>query len=311
MTRSVLAVSFGVLSLVALAMGVSVSSRSEAALPSGATQGNVNCDTAINAEDTLAIVAYVVGISVQGPAGGCPIVGTSTIGGYAWGDLNCVNGVTVEDAIPPLKYKAGLPVEHFANCVDVGQTIGGPTSTPSPTPNPCTLAGWTVAAGSNIWTCNSATSVSIEVTDGNHILLRDNSLTKTHVEADLSTTNREASLMFRAQDVANGYLIIFEPDNLAFRSFGAGGVFLGKFVGGAFTDLASGAFTNSHPQPGGTAHMVVEAIGNQITVSIDGDQLISFNDTTFSSGKVGLRAYGDTTFPCDATWTNIEFHEIP
>jgi hypothetical protein len=308
MTRRILAFSFAVVSLLIIVLAMVGSSRTEAGEPGAFTQGNVNCDGEVGAQDSLAIMNYAAGVSNVTSAGGCPVIGISMVGGYAWGDLNCDGNITGDDAIPPLKYKAGLPVDHFANCVDAGQPLGGPTITPSPspTPDPCTLAGWTAAKGAAPWVCTSATSITVHATDGDNILLRNEGFTDIHFEANVSTTDREVSLFFRAQDANNGYVATLLPSGLPWRSFGPGAIYLYKVVGGVYTEITHTDFTGA-PTVGQAGYLVVDAIGSQIQARLNGDLKIDTTDNTYGGGKVGLRVYGDNSIPCDSVYDNIFF----
>jgi hypothetical protein len=315
MIRWLIALTVGSISMLTIALGAAVETESTA---TGGVQGNVNCAGQINGLDVLAIAQHVAGVnptplSDRSSAGGCPHIGTSTIGGYPWGDVNCSNAVTIEDMIPPLEYAAGLPVKHFANCVDVGQQIGGPTPTPSPSPSPtpftyvCPSFGWSVAAGSATWGCESADRISLHVTDGEHILLKDGvTLTDTHLEADVSTANREAALVFRAQDGLNAYVAVFIPNGTPFAS----GVQLYKLVGGGYFILDNQPLPSAI-QVNEVAHFEVDAVGNNIVVKVNGATVIDLNDDTYASGQVGLRAFASPGQPCDSVWDNIEYHEIP
>jgi hypothetical protein len=298
--------------LSAVAFGFGVGGQTEASQDGGFTQGNIDCSAAIDGLDALYIAQYAAGITAADggpqPAGGCPTLGSSMIGGYPWGDLTCSNGVTIDDAILPLMFKAGLPLAHYQDCVDVGQSIGGPTFTPSPTPFACNAHGWTVAAGSATWDCASSDTVELHVDDGEHILLRDDVFTDTHMEADVMTENREAALVIRAQDGQNAYVAVLIPDGTPFSR----GVQFYKIVGGAYQILALQDFLPGDiVQTNEVAHFEVDMVGTHVTVKVNGATLIDINDGTYASGKVGLRAYADPVAPCDTVWDNIAFNEIP
>jgi hypothetical protein len=297
-------------------LGIALQSGSESQASTGPVQGNVNCSPNIDGFDGLAIAMHAAGVTATGdsnpqPAGGCPIIGVATFGGYPWGDLNCSGAVTIDDAIPALKFSAGLPVEHFANCVDVGQGFGSPTITASPSPSPftfvCPSFGWSVAAGSATWGCASEERIDLHVDDGEHMLLRDGvTLTDTHLEADVSTANREAGLIIRAQDGNNGYVAVLIPNGTPFVS----GVQFYKVVGGVFSALAVEPLP-SNVQVNEVIHFEVDMVGTNVVVKVNGTTAIDINDATYSSGKVGLRAYADNVGPADTTWDNIAYNEIP
>lgn len=317
MNRTALAIAFAVSALFLMALGLSLNGGATQASAGGFTQGNVNCDAEIDGLDALHIAIFAAGLQATGnsaqTAGGCPTIGISTIGGDIWGDLNCSGAVDIEDVVPTLKKKAGLPVDHYPECIDVGLPIGGPTPTPSPPPSPtpfvyvCPSFGWSVAAGSATWGCTSSNRVELHVTDGEHILLKDGvNLTDTHLEADVSTANREAALVLRAQDGQNAYVAVFIPNGTPF----APGVQLYALVGGVYNILAN------QPLPGPiqvneVARFEVDAIGSNIVVKVNGSTVIDLNDNTYVSGKVGLRAFASPGQPCDSVWDNIAYNEIP
>lgn len=122
--------------------------------------------------------------------------------------------------------------------------------------------------------------------------------------ADVNTTDREASLVVRAQDDANLYGVIFEPDGLPMRGGGAGGVWLVRRDN--YNETTLGYAHPAHfPMAGQSARLRVTAIGSNIAVYFDGVPIISATDATFESGRAGLRIFGDAAFPCDATFQNI------
>ena len=59
---------------------------------------------------------------------------------------------------------------------------------------------------------------------------------------------------------------------------------------------------------GQSANISVIAKGPELEVRLNGVSVLKARDTTFASGLIGLRLYGDTTKPCDATFANLTFH---
>lgn len=88
-------------------------------------------------------------------------------------------------------------------------------------------------------------------------------------------------LIFRHQDAANYYA--FEVDGLGqFR--------LGKVVRGAYSPLLPAA-PSDRVQPGQALnHLSVRAVGNQISVAVNGVEVGQVTDATFPSGHIGMRA---------------------
>lgn len=134
--------------------------------------------------------------------------------------------------------------------------------------------------------------------------MRDNVYGDTDFGVDVSTTDREASIAFRAQDAANLYEVIFEPDGLPWRGGGNGGIWLDRrenYVGNTIGYAHPAAF----PKAGEVARLRVVAIGPHITVYLNGAVVLSLDDDRYGSGKVGLRIFGDSSLPCDAVFANV------
>jgi Mg-chelatase subunit ChlD len=170
----------------------------------------------------------------------------------------------------------------------------------------CTAPAGTsvIGSGTGRWCANADGSVKGHSDAGDSLLVYDQIYTDLDVQADVSTTNREASLAFRIQDAANLYAVIFIPDGLSWRGGGDGGIWLVRRSGYGEQVLGFG-----HPapfaSPGQAARLRVTAVGSSIKVFFNGAQIISVQDTSYGSGKVGLRINGDSALPCDATFTNI------
>jgi hypothetical protein len=59
---------------------------------------------------------------------------------------------------------------------------------------------------------------------------------------------------------------------------------------------------------GQTANLKVIAHGSSIEVWLNGTKILHDDDSTFSSGKIGLRITGDPNLPCDGVFSNVKFH---
>lgn len=125
------------------------------------------------------------------------------------------------------------------------------------------------------------------------------------LSAIASSTNREASLAIRMQDADNGYLVIFAPGGTPRPD--AGHIALVKRLGGSETTLADyhGRVFSSLGQ---SAKITVDAQGPLIEVRLNDVRVVRVMDSTFITGLIGLRIYGDPDNPCDATFSNLTFH---
>jgi hypothetical protein len=119
------------------------------------------------------------------------------------------------------------------------------------------------------------------------------------------STNREASLAIRMQDAGNGYVIIFAPAGTSREN--AGQIVLVKRMSGDETTLASynGRIFSSL---GSSAKISVNATGPWIEARLNDVPVLRVKDTTFASGLIGLRVYGDGDSPCDATFSTLTFY---
>lgn len=124
------------------------------------------------------------------------------------------------------------------------------------------------------------------------------------LSAIAGSTNREASLAIRMQDADNGYIIIFAPGGTPRED--AGHIALVKRSGGSETTLAyyQGRVFASMGQ---SAKITVTAQGPLIEVRLNDVRVVRVMDSTFITGLIGLRIYGDPHFPCDATYSNLTF----
>lgn len=127
------------------------------------------------------------------------------------------------------------------------------------------------------------------------------------LSAIVSTTNREASLAIRLQDANNGYLVIFAPaytprddaGQISLRKITDGNeVFLASYRGREFSTL------------GQSAKITVTARGSVIEVRLNDVRVLRVMDTTYATGLIGLRIFGDPDSPCDAAFSNVTFHQL-
>jgi hypothetical protein len=59
---------------------------------------------------------------------------------------------------------------------------------------------------------------------------------------------------------------------------------------------------------GQSAKITVAAQGPSFEIRLNDVTVLRVKDTTFDSGFIGLRIYGDPNSPCDATFSNLTFH---
>ncbi|MBE0683465.1 MAG: protein kinase [Anaerolineales bacterium] len=120
--------------------------------------------------------------------------------------------------------------------------------------------------------------------------------------ANVQALTREASLAIRmSDDGKNGYLIIFIPRG---SEGGNPGLFLAKRVQG---DHTFSEFFAADYARGEWVQLLVEAKGTQILVSLNGNQVIEYNDADnpFITGRLGFRCYGEPTAPCEANFSDL------
>jgi tRNA A-37 threonylcarbamoyl transferase component Bud32 len=124
------------------------------------------------------------------------------------------------------------------------------------------------------------------------------------VSAMVSTTNREASLALRYQDSDSGYLAIFGPDGTPTAAWNGSHICLVKRTAGAEQNLAVFKL-RGHTAPGQMEKFTFSARGSQLEVRLNDVIVLSANDTTYDSGYIGLRVFGDPTYPSDGVFSNL------
>jgi hypothetical protein len=110
-------------------------------------------------------------------------------------------------------------------------------------------------------------------------------------------------LLCRIQDNQNFYYFIVRPD---------GQFTIGKYESGEFTALTPGGWTY-HPtiQIGNAVnHLEAECAGDQLRFSANGEVLGEVNDSSFSSGKLGLVAAALDDQGFQASFDNFEVHTV-
>jgi hypothetical protein len=215
-----------------------------------------------------------------------------------------------------------LKAEYFDIIADAfvnlrWQMVSVPTSTPAPrptlTPMPtgtpstiCIPAGWSVMGlGTSQWRCVGDV-IEAHSSAGDSILASSDDYADVVLSARVGTNNREASLAIRMQDISNGYIVIFIPDGVSFRN-GSGGLWIAERV--AYSEDYIGYYHGpGFPSVGESALLSVSATGSSIEVSLNGQEVLQASDTTYTSGRIGLRINGDAQFPCDSSFADIAVH---
>jgi hypothetical protein len=159
-----------------------------------------------------------------------------------------------------------------------------------------TVESWTnssgtlTSTGGKLQLASGAESVILEpnvgdITDGEYEL--------EYIVVSLSGTAGHG-VIFRAADTSNFYM----------WQIGSSGsnIQLYKKVAGSYTNLSSAPDPGINPaltKVGQTLHLLVRFIGSQLDLFVSGTLVHSVIDTTFSTGRMGLRGDGTTTIQAD------------
>lgn len=111
-------------------------------------------------------------------------------------------------------------------------------------------------------------------------------ISKQYAQAEITPGGNEFSLLLRLID-NNGYRIIF----------GYGGIYYYKLINGSDYYLGAG------PSYSGTHVCRAEFVDSTCTILIDGSPVGSFEDSSYSSGTVGIAAQGSSTGSYGANWS--------
>jgi hypothetical protein len=163
---------------------------------------------------------------------------------------------------------------------------------------------WLAISGDNGQWVFADGQIEAHTINGDSILASSEKYGDVTFSATAKTTNREASLAFRMQDAANGYILNFTPVGSPGEPNGF--VRLRKRVGNDETTLA----VYQGPRlaaTGKSAKIKVVAKGSLIQVFLNGANVLRAHDTTFTTGSIGFRVYGWGDFPCDATFSRVKF----
>jgi len=165
-------------------------------------------------------------------------------------------------------------------------------------------AEWSAISGDNGQWVFADGQIEAHTITGDSILASSEKYGDVTFSANARTTNREASLAFRMQDGANGYILNFTPVGSPGEPNGF--VRLRKRIGNDETTLA----VYQGPRlvaTGKSAKIKVVAKGSSIQVFLNGANVLRVHDTTFAAGYIGLRVYGWGDSPCDTTFSKVTF----
>lgn len=163
---------------------------------------------------------------------------------------------------------------------------------------------WSVLDGSdNQWSL-AGRKIHAHSTTGESILASVRQYGDVTYSATVSTTNREATLAIRLQDAGNGYLVLFAPAHTPAPWNKTGFIAIIKKAGGNESTLA---IYKKIYTLGQTAKIKVIARGPNIQVLLNGTKILQASDSTYLTGRIGLRIYGGEDYPCDAVFSGIAF----
>jgi len=163
---------------------------------------------------------------------------------------------------------------------------------------------WSAISGNEGQWSWSGGTIEAHTVDGDSIFASSKKYGDVTFSAIAKTTNREASLAFRMQDAANGYILNFTPVGSPGEPNGF--VRLRKRIGNDETTLA--VYQGQRlVATGKSAKIKVVAKGSSIQVFLNGANVLRAHDTTFTTGYIGFRVYGWGDSPCDASFSHISF----
>jgi hypothetical protein len=166
-------------------------------------------------------------------------------------------------------------------------------------------AEWSAISGDSGQWSWAGGKIKAHTVTGDSILASSEDYGDVTFSAYASTTNREASLAIRLQDGNNGYFVVFAPANTPGNA--GGFVRLVKRISGSETTLGEYQ-RRKMATVGKSAKIKVVAKGPLITVFLNGNKILQDRDTTFARGYIGFRIYGWVDFPCDATFSHVNFY---
>ncbi|MDF2713220.1 MAG: hypothetical protein K0R28_145 [Paenibacillus sp.] len=235
--------------------------------------------TALVAGQTYKVKVVVAGSSINTYVDGVAKIAVTdtTFTGGAVG-VRAYGGVQYYDNVSIMTSDTGYPV-LLDDTFEDGNASGWTYPEGSP-------ATWSASLSEDLyWLKNSDTApVSKIAVNGNTAWTDYTYFIDIKSEAD--SANSYPSAIFRYQDVNNFYMIQLR--------YGADTVRLYKRAGGTYTQLGSDIAT---PLAAGRNYAVkIEVNGSSIRTYINGDLKLAITDSTFASGSIGVRAYGEIQY---------------
>jgi RNA polymerase sigma factor (sigma-70 family) len=257
---------------------------------------------------TTAIIAGAISVnSVQG----APVALAKTVSAMAMAKGAAASGSTLTLINGALKIMAWTKAQTAivaGTCVllAAGTTTLIIQNANKPTPIQGIPKDWSILSGTDEqwnWTNNAIYGHS---TTGDSILASTRQYGDVSVSAVVSTTNKEATLVLRMQDADNGYLAVFAPDGTPVTKVDrdTAKIVLIRRKAGEEKELA--IFKRRKlSAPGQLETFTFTARGPQLDIRLNDLPILKTNDTTFTSGFIGLRVYGWGDFPCDGVFSNL------
>jgi RNA polymerase sigma factor (sigma-70 family) len=143
---------------------------------------------------------------------------------------------------------------------------------------------------------------------GDSMLITKQQFGDVAVSAIVGTTNRQVALTLRMEGGKNGYFAIFIPDQTVWSAANRGGkVILGKRINWNQKTLKTyrGPLVKA---AGYSAKLTFLAKGPHLEIRFNDESILQTDDPDFTSGSVGLRVYGESGKPCDATFLDVTYH---
>jgi RNA polymerase sigma factor (sigma-70 family) len=163
---------------------------------------------------------------------------------------------------------------------------------------------WSILSGNTDQWNWANNTINGQSTNGDSILASTKQYGDVTISAIVNTTNRGADLAFRMQDAYNGYVVCFAPDGTPWAAENGSHIQLRKRISGEESDVAT--FTRRGlPQ---SAKLTVIAKGPRIEVRWNDITVLKTNDSTFASGFIGVRVFGDPGKPDAGTFSNLTFY---
>ena len=163
---------------------------------------------------------------------------------------------------------------------------------------------WSVISGDSGQWAFANGQIEAHTTTGDSIFASSEKYGDVTFSAIARTSNGEATLAIRLQDANNGYFAVFAPSGTVPNTEGF--VRLVKRVSGNEIRLATYQGQRL-PAPGKSFKIKVVATGPLIEVFLNGANILRAHDATFTNGYIGLRVYGWGDYPCDATFSALNF----